>query len=94
MMLHCKIYLWTPDQPALHAVATGSLASFTATLHLSLLSVVEGISRLNREHSTQQLHASAALRTPVDVQGRVSRSKMLFVEIFADVEQFESFTRS
>jgi len=78
-----------PDQPVLHAVVTGSLALFTATLHPSLLSVIEGILRLKREHSTQQLHASPAPSTPVDAQDRVSRPKMLFVEIFADVEQFE-----
>ena len=88
-----SLSLLVPDQPVLHVVVTGSFALFTATLHPSLLSVIEGMLRLKQKHSTQQLHASPAPGTPVDVQDhvqdRVLRPKMLFVEIFADVEQFE-----
>lgn len=77
-----------PDQPVLHAVITGSLALFTATLHPSLLSVIEGIIRLNREHPIRQLRTSPAASPRFDDQTS-SHPKRLLVEMFVDMEEFE-----
>lgn len=78
-----------PDQPALHAVVTGSLAVFTASLHPSLLSVIEGIIRLKREDPMQQLRGPPGSGARSDAQDQALYPKMLFIEIFVDVEQFE-----